>query len=61
MKILNVDLYTQTLLWFVTSCANCLEIFSLLGGKSHLPPNETIIWRQFEYLFTIHNQLHFHN
>ena len=48
MKILNVDLYTQTLLWFVTSCTNCLELFSLLGGKSHLPPNETISWRQFE-------------
>ena len=48
MKILNVDLYTQTLLWFVTSCTNWLEIFSLLGGKSHLPPNETIIWSRSE-------------
>ena len=42
MKILNVDLYTQTLLWFVTSCTNWLEMFSLLGGKAHLPPNETL-------------------
>ena len=48
MKILNVDLYTQTLLWFVTSSTNCLELFSLFGSKSDLLPNETIIWRQFE-------------
>ena len=48
MKILNVDLYTQTLLWFVTSCATLLEVFSLLGGICYLPPNETISWRQFE-------------
>ena len=48
MKILNVDLYTQTLLWFVTSCTNWLEIFSLFVGKWDLPTNETIIWRQFE-------------
>ena len=48
MKILNVDLYTQTLLWFVTSCATLLELFSLLGGKPHLPPNETIIWSRSE-------------
>ena len=48
MKILNVDLYTQTLLWFVTSCATLLEVFSLLGGKSDLPTNETIIWSRSE-------------
>ena len=48
MKILNVDLYTQTLLWFVTSCTNWLEIFSLKVGKSDLPTFETIIWSQFE-------------
>ena len=48
IKILNVDLYTQTLLWFVTSCTNCLEIFSLWGWICYFQPNETIIWRQFE-------------
>ena len=48
MKILNVDLYTQTLLWFVTICATLLEVFSLLGGICYLLPNETIIWRQLE-------------
>ena len=48
MKILNVDLYTQTLLWFVTSCTNCLELFSLFGRKWDFLPNETISWRQFE-------------
>ena len=48
MKILNVDLYTQTLLWFVTSCTNCLELFSLKVGKSDLPTNETIIWSRSE-------------
>ena len=48
MKILNVDLYTQTLLWFVTICATLLELFSLFGSKSDLLPNETISWRQFE-------------
>ena len=48
MKILNVDLYTQTLLWFVTSCTNGLELFSLCFGKSDLPKNESISWRPFE-------------
>ena len=48
MKILNVDLYTQTLLWFVTSCATLLEVFSLLGGICYLPPNETISWSRSE-------------
>jgi len=33
MKILNVDLYTQTLLWFVTSCSTLLEVFSLWFRK----------------------------
>ena len=44
MKILNVDLYTQTLLWFVTSCATLLELFRLGVGICYLPTNETIIW-----------------
>ena len=48
MKILNVDLYTQTLLWFVTSCATLLEIFSLFVGNWYLPTNETIIWSRSE-------------
>ena len=48
MKILNVDLYTQTLLWFVTSCATLLELFSLFGGKWYFPPNETISWSRSE-------------
>ena len=48
MKILNVDLYTQTLLWFVTSCTNCLELFSLQLGICYFPSNETKSWRQFE-------------
>ena len=61
MKILNVDLYTQTLLWFVTSCATLLEVFSLFGSKSNLLPNETISSTPFVQLVTIHNQLHFHN
>ena len=48
MKILNVDLYTQILLWFVTSCATLLELFSLFGSKSDLLPNETISWSRSE-------------
>ena len=48
MKILNVDLYTHILLWFVTICATLLEVFSLLGGICYLLPNETIIWSRSE-------------
>ena len=48
MKILNVDLYTQTLLWFVTSCATLLEVFSLFFGICYFPKNETIIWSRSE-------------
>ena len=48
MKILNVDLYTQILLWFVTICATLLELFSLFGRKWDFLPNETISWSRSE-------------
>ena len=57
MKILNVDLYTQTLLWFVTSCTNWLELFSLFGGKWDLPPNKLKISSRVAQLVTNHNKV----